>query len=65
FAGAIVADETDAFAGPDVKIHAGQCANGAEMLFGAVQSDDVSVPFRHAQRYPLGDTDGNAAVMLT
>ncbi|BCG85079.1 hypothetical protein MesoLj113c_11890 [Mesorhizobium sp. 113-3-9] len=60
-----MADQTDALARPDMKIDPAQRANGAEMFFGAVQSDDVSVPFRHAQRYPLGDTDGNAAAMLT
>ena len=42
-AGAIVADETDAFAGADVEVDAAKRANGAEMFFGAVQSDDVSV----------------------
>ena len=42
-AGAIVADQTDALAGADMEIDPVQRADGAEMFFGAVQSDDVSV----------------------
>ncbi len=40
-AGAVMADETDAFAGADMKVDAAEGPDGAEMLFGAVQSDDV------------------------
>ena len=40
-AGAIVADEPDAFPGPDKKVHAVECADGAEMSFDAVQLDDI------------------------
>ena len=37
-----MADEPDAFAGVDGEIDAGKRADGAEMLFDAVQLDDMS-----------------------
>src|ERR1700674_5278084 len=37
----VMADEPDAFAGVDGEVDAVQCADGAEMLFDAVQPDDV------------------------
>ena len=48
FAGAVVADEPQAFAGGDGEIDAGKRADGAETLFDAVQPyDRFSCP-RHA-----------------
>src|SRR3569623_83461 len=41
-AGSVVADEADAFAGMDDKVHAIKRANGAETLFDAAQFDDVA-----------------------
>ena len=41
FAGAVVADEADAFARVDREIDAVKRADGAEMLFDAVQRDDI------------------------
>ena len=43
FAGAVVADEADAFAGADMKVDAVERTDGAEMFFDAVQSDDVGI----------------------
>ncbi len=44
FAGAVVADEADAFARGDVEADAVERADGAERLFDAVQVDETSLP---------------------
>ena len=46
-AGAVVADEADAFAGIDGEIDPVERMDGAEMLFDAVQPDDVCACPRH------------------
>ena len=50
-AGAVVADEADAFAGIDGEIDAVERADGAEMLFDAVQLDDVCACPRHHRQW--------------
>ena len=51
-AGAVVADEPDAFAGVDREIDAVERADGAEMLFDAVQPDDVRACLGHQRKRP-------------
>ena len=47
-AGAVVADEADAFAGCDGQVHPGKRMNGAEILFDAVQHSQVCRACAHA-----------------
>ena len=68
FAGPVVADETETLALPDHQVDAVDCADGAEMLFDAVQFDQFRVrndhsslqimtaarsPFRHSHHFML------------
>jgi hypothetical protein len=38
--------------------------NGAEMLFGAVEPDDIRNSLEHPRRYPVGDAAGNARAAI-
>src|ERR1700736_6121333 len=48
----VMADQADAFAGIDGEVDAIQCADGAEMLFDAVQLDDVRACLSHQRKRP-------------
>jgi len=45
-----VTNQADAFSDPDREIDSGQCSNGAETFFDAVQSDDIWRRFVHSRK---------------
>ena len=51
-AGAVVADQTDALSALDGKIHAVERVDGAEMLFDAVQLNNIGACLGHSQQVP-------------
>ena len=64
-AGAVMADQADAFAGRDDEIDAIERTDGAEMLFDAVQLDDWSPAFSHAGQRSDRSTAGAPQMRIT